>query len=237
MAYGAEWIGPIAGAAITAGTSGAMQSNLVGKSSKSARHARKFTEYMANTAFQRGVADLRAAGLNPALAFAGGAGAATPMGMPTDYPAPPGMPDFGEAASSGISTARQKELAESTLDLQRQQQQTSAMEAERLHQVARQEDTKADILSEFGREQAKAQIIQMMSASQSSAAQATAAEAAAALNRYEEYLRKTKTPYSKEQQEIVRKAFREFYGDMPSRVKEVFRDYTPEEKRRMETGR
>lgn len=217
MAY--EALGAIAGAAITAGTSAALQANMVGKGSKSARHARDFAERMANTSYQRGVADMRAAGLNPALAFGQG-GASSPFGVQANYPGPADIPDFGEAYQRGQSTARQGSLAKEQMATEDARQAVLGEEQRILN-------TKADIESEVGLERAKADIAATKAAASLSTQQAITGASMVPVNEAERQFLLTRDraaragiPYSAEQIEAVGKTP---IGTMGRAVKGIWR--------------
>lgn len=80
----------------------------------------QFQEYMSNTAHQREVADLIAAGINPIYTATGGHGASTPNGALAD------VPDYASVANQGLSYRLQKEMQKAQIEQMHYQNNLSA---------------------------------------------------------------------------------------------------------------
>ena len=102
-------------------------------SARQAKTQMKFQEKMANTQYRRGVADLKAAGLNPILA-AGGGGASAPGGAMGQ------VPDYGAA----ITAAQQ---AKANVDLTKAQTRNATIEGDMAEQTKGFEERKYGLMN------------------------------------------------------------------------------------------
>jgi len=118
----ASGLGSFAGSLITAGAMKDVNAQQIALSERQMEYQRQ----MSNSAYQRAMQDMRAAGLNPMLAYQQG-GAGTPSGSQ-----PPGLnvPDVGKGVSEGL----QKGLA-SAIELRRVKNESDLMQSQTMLQA------------------------------------------------------------------------------------------------------
>lgn len=128
------------GSAVSSGINWGSTQSTNEANAQQAQLNRDFQERMSNTAYQRSMADMRAAGLNPILAYQRG-GASTPSGAQATMVTPKieGNP-IGEAVQSGMALSRNRQ------ELENMKQQFHLAQAETEKSLNTAQNIRADTL-------------------------------------------------------------------------------------------
>lgn len=128
-------------------------------SAKQAKEQMEFQERMSDTAYQRGMEDMRKAGLNPILAYSQG-GASAPSGAQGSVTAArmeaPRITGLASSAASAANTALQMRRDDSSIALQDQQKNATAAQTQKT--VAETERARVETANSIAHAKRQAQI-------------------------------------------------------------------------------